>query len=115
MKRHIVIGVDFDHTLVNNPDIELGERYAKPFPGAKEAMLELHNNKGYFMLIHSCNRKAWVEEWLDHYNIPYDAVWDGQGKPVCDAYIDDRGVGFRGDWTVTLKETLELVEPNVKE
>lgn len=103
------IGIDFDHTIAKNEDIISGERFAKPYVGAQEALSKL-KELGYSIIIHSCNRKGWIEEWMAHWNIPYDLIWDEKGKPVCEAYLDDRAVPFRGDWAETLKETLELVE-----
>ena len=93
----------FDHTVCNNLDIIEGERYAKPFPHAKEALTEM-KDKGWTIVIHSCNRVAWVKEWLEHWEIPYDSIWDKQGKPVAEAYVDDRAIQFKGNWHETRKE-----------
>lgn len=101
-----LIAIDFDHTINNNLDIAEGERYSKPFPEAKESIQKLME-AGHKIMIFSCNRTAWIKEWLNHYEIPFDYIWEGM-KPVCDAYIDDRGVGFRGDWTKTLEDVDNL-------
>lgn len=106
--RFNVIAVDFDHTINNNTDISEGERYSKPFPGAKESLKAL-KERGHKIMIFSCNRSQWIEEWMTHWEIPYDYIWSGD-KPVCDAYIDDLAVAFRGNWNEALKETLKLVE-----
>lgn len=103
------IGIDFDHTIAKNEDIEPGDRYHKPFPGARDAILNMKES-GYKIMIHSCNRKAWIEEWMKHWDIPYDLVWDGLGKPVCSAYVDDLAVPFKGDWGNTLADIRSLIE-----
>jgi beta-phosphoglucomutase-like phosphatase (HAD superfamily) len=93
--------VDFDHTLV-----ELDT----PLPGAKEAMQSL-KDKGYGIIIHSCNNKGWIEKVLRANDIPFDYIWDAsvdKGKPVADAYIDDRAVGFAGDWKATVEEVVNI-------
>lgn len=94
----MLIGVDFDHTLVHG-DV--------PIPGAREAMQALRD-AGYKILIHSCNRKEWIERVLNNNDIPYDYVYD-LGKPNCHVFIDDRAVNFSGDWDRTLADTLELL------
>lgn len=84
----MVIGVDFDHTLVERDT---------PLPGAKEAMHAL-KDAGHTILIHSCNNPEWIRLVLSNNDIPYDGVWEGHGKPVCDWYVDDRAAHFNGDW-----------------
>lgn len=96
------IAIDLDHTLSKNEDIAPGERYCNPYPGAKEALLALQM-EGYKIMIHSCNRVKWAEEWLNHWHIPYDEVWEGVGKPVASLYVDDRGYHFQGDWKMDVK------------
>jgi ribonucleotide monophosphatase NagD (HAD superfamily) len=90
------VAIDFDHTIVD---------YDKPLPGAKEALQELRD-KGYKLMIHSCNNESWIRRILDSNEIPYDSIWnsDDRGKPVCAAYIDDRAVAFTGDWRAAVAE-----------
>jgi len=95
------IAVDFDHTLV-----ELDT----PLPGAKQAMERL-KDLGYAIMIHSCNNKGWIEKVLRANDIPYDYIWnpaEDTGKPACDAYVDDRGVGFTGDWNKVIDEIVNM-------
>jgi hypothetical protein len=78
----------------------------KPLPGAKEAMQRL-KDMGYVIYIHSCNGRDWIAKVLNTHEIPYDYIWDNDsdlGKPICDWYIDDRAIGFRGDWNAVLEE-----------
>ncbi len=102
-----LLAIDFDHTINNNQDIEEGARFSKPFKGAKES-IESFRSKGYKIMIHSCNRKQWILEWMNHWEIPFDYIWDGD-KPVADCYIDDCAVGFRGDWESTTREVEDLL------
>ena len=84
------IGIDFDHTIVNGDT---------PLPGARDALIRL-KDLGYHIIIHSCNDAMWIATVLRAHDIPYDLVWDSElnrGKPICAAYVDDRGVGFDGD------------------
>ena len=102
-----LIAIDFDNTINNNLDIEKGERYSKPFPNAKD-YLHLLKQDGHKIMIFSCNRTKWIEEWMNHWELPFDFIWDA-AKPIADVYVDDRGVGFRGDWTATYNEIKTLV------
>lgn len=91
------ICVDFDHTLVHHD---------KPIPGAKEAMQTLRD-RGYVIIIYSCNNRDWIERVLRNNEIPYDYIYDSArdiGKPIATWYVDDRAVGFRGDWNTVLEE-----------
>lgn len=95
------IAVDFDHTLV---EIDT------PIPGAKQAMEQLQA-LGYSIMIHSCNNREWIQKVLRANDIPYDYIWDpseDKGKPVCIAYIDDRGIGFTGDWSKVISDILNM-------
>ena len=91
------VAVDFDYTLVKRDTL---------IPGAKEAMQKLRD-MGYNIIIHSCNNRDWIARVLNTNNIPYDYIWDSsldRGKPIADWYIDDRAIGFRGDWDAVVKE-----------
>ena len=101
------IAVDFDHTIVNGD---------KLLPGAKEA-LQLLRERGYFIMIYSCNRKRWIEKVLNQHEIPYDYIYDSDndiGKPACDWYVDDRAIGFRGDWKAVTDEIQADYEREMK-
>lgn len=37
-----------------------------------------------------------ITEWLIKNELPFDEVYEGEGKPVADAYVDDRAVEFNG-------------------
>ncbi len=94
------VAVDFDHTIVD---------FDKPLPGAKEGLQAL-KDAGYGIIVHSCNNEEWIRKILLKHEIPFDHIWDGQGKPACDAYIDDRGVGFTGDWNATVNTVISIEE-----
>lgn len=96
--------IDFDHTLVDH-DL--------PLPGAKEAIARL-KEAGYAIMIHSCNNKEWIEKVMRVNDMHFDHIWDGQGKPAVDAYIDDRGVGFDGNWTKAVEEVLNMEKRRAK-
>jgi len=92
----MVIGIDFDGTLVQGD---------KALAGARDACCAIRE-AGHKILIFSCNRTAWIKRVLETNDIPYDYIWDGD-KPVCDLYVDDRNIEFKGNWEETTKRVLE--------
>jgi hydroxymethylpyrimidine pyrophosphatase-like HAD family hydrolase len=103
---------DFDGTITHFSYPEMGE----PQEGVKEALQEIRN-KGYEIHIFSCrtnhelqkfpiDRSQQVrkmESYLDKHEIPYDVVLN-ENKPLCNLYIGDEAIGFRGDWKKVLEE-----------
>lgn len=90
----MLIAVDLDHTLVNG---------SEPIEGARKA-LGILKEKGYRILIHTCNNPEWAEKVLRNNDIWFDSIWTKQGKPVADIYLDDHGLRFCGNWEQTLKD-----------
>lgn len=84
----MVIGMDFDHTLVNGD---------QALPGARHAINCLRE-QGHRIIIHSCNNPKWIKKVLLNNDTRYDSIWTKTGKPICDLYVDDRGYMFKGDW-----------------
>ena len=110
------IAVDFDGVLHGySKGWSDGTIYDPPVPGAAEAMQKL-KELGHTLYIFTTRtnpifkdkeasnaQKKAVEQWLKDYQIPFDKVWTF-GKPMADIFIDDRAIGFRGNWNQTLDE-----------
>jgi len=119
MTREIpnTIIIDFDGTLCKFAFPDVGE----PQPNVKEALERLHN-AGYKIIIHSVRTAGnWgdnnrshhinaIEDFMLKNNLYYDELLLSCDKPIAAAYIDDRGIGYRGDWLKTVNETLKLLE-----
>lgn len=106
MKLHTwTVAVDFDGVLHNPVDRDTGRRMGKPFPGALQAMRELHQ-MGAKIIVHTVRAntdKKHVEEWLLYFGFPF---WTVEPKLLADVYVDDRALRFEGDWDQTRRELL---------
>lgn len=89
------IAVDFDGTI---RDWDTN----KPLPRAKET-INILREKGWKILIHSCNSSEFIKQWMNDNDIRYDSIWSGTGKPVAAYYLDDRGLKFT-TWDQALKD-----------
>ena len=109
--------IDFDGTITHFSYPEMGD----PQPGVKEALQKI-KDMGYEIHIASCRTNhelkkypidrtmqvRAMEEYLNEHEIPYDVVLNND-KALGVWYIDDRGIGFRGDWSKVVEE----IENNV--
>ena len=115
----MTIAVDFDGVLHRySKGWNKGSIYDPPVKGAKEAMEKLREegHKLYIFTVRSntlfhkkdkLDQAKAMKEWLELHQIPYDKIWT-YGKPMADLFIDDRAIGFRGDWNQTLQEVEEF-------
>lgn len=115
------IAVDFDGVIhLYSKGFQDGTIYDKPVPGVRDAMQQM-KAKGFKLYIFSTrsnkifhkkdsiDQNKAMEAYLNKHNIPFDRIWSF-GKPMADIYIDDRAIGFRGDWQTTLEE-VESFQP----
>ena len=89
----MTLAIDFDQVIHDAKHPKEGRKMGGPMPGAKEAIESLYR-AGHKIVIHSCNRSGLIADWMAFYKIPYTNIWQGVGKPICDKYVDDRGVKF---------------------
>lgn len=100
------IAVDLDGVLAQYSGWQGLEHFGRPLPYAGQFMERL-KNLGHVMVYTtrtnaSCHPDhsgdalvSVVKNWLDKYNIPYDRIYEGEGKPIAAAYVDDRAVTCR--------------------
>ncbi|GAB4413241.1 MAG: hypothetical protein OHK0039_19970 [Bacteroidia bacterium] len=109
----MTIAIDFDGVLHGySRGRQDGSIYDPPVPGASEALkaLKAQGHKIYIFTTRTnkiyrkndpIDHEQAIKDWLAQHDIPYDRIWNF-GKPMADIYIDDRALGFRGDWAATL-------------
>lgn len=112
-----IISIDFDGTIV-----PWGDLFAMKtaFPGIPELAVKLKELGFTIVILTSRMSPSWwaAEGWdqeeareeqlayvisvLNQNGIPFDRIT--AEKIPCMAYIDDKAIGFRGDWAQTTKE-----------
>jgi hypothetical protein len=101
------IAVDLDGTLAEYSGWKSVSDIGKPIESTVKK-LEAEKKKGTRIIIHTARlsdpnntqhgSKMWgmtldyIRKWLFKNNIPYNSVWEGEGKPRADEYWDDRAV-----------------------
>ncbi len=117
-KKRIII--DFDGTICGSEFPDCGP----PEPGVKEALTEL-SAMGFEIVIHSCRTATYWQNVIDEGNrlnhiitiacfmrehdLFYDTILidENMDKPIAEFYIDDRGVGYKGNWKDVVNEIRE--------
>ena len=96
------LAIDLDHTLC----ISMSSDYASatPISGAADAIRELRR-AGWCIVIHTArhfNHWRVTTAWLEQNGFEYDQIVFG--KPPARYYIDDRAIGFSGDWLALTRQ-----------
>ena len=101
MDSRLTICVDLDGVLNLFDEWRSPEYFHPPRPGAREFLAGLHA-AGYRVVVFTVRWHEWVAAWLVENELAefVDEVTDR--KPPAHAYVDDRAVCFRGDFTATL-------------
>jgi len=101
------ICVDFDGVLNNYSGYDK-ENLGTPRPGAEEFLKKLSMN--FYVIIFTVRNYSIVAKWLDHYDLLQYVGDVTRFKRPAVAYIDDRGMCFKGDYEEILEE-LENFKP----
>jgi len=118
MDSNKTICIDFDGVI---SDYKSGWQglgvYGKPIPGVDRATKWLKDH-GWFIIINTCrDEDEQIAEFCKQNNIWFDSInenpnqpKDGSSKPMADVYLDDKAIGFTGDWGMTL-DKIECFKP----
>lgn len=101
MSKQQTVAIDWDHCLFEHTTDSL-------LDGAKEAVQRIRE-AGHRVIIHSCNNEPFIREKCVEHGLEVDEIWIGYGKPLAAVYLDDRAIGFSGNWKQTCDEALEFV------
>ncbi len=96
------ICVDLDGTLAYYTNWKGMEgRLGEPRPGAKEFLVNLCKFAKVIIYTARLAEKhkspetyVLIERWLDKHGMHYDEIYVGSGKPIAEAFVDDRAVAI---------------------
>ena len=112
-----VVVVDFDGTICGFAFPDCGP----PEPHVKEGLQKLRD-AGFEIEIHSVStNRNWgafnrwehydrIQNYMEKHNLPYNKIIMDHDKPFAMVYIDDRAIGYRGDWLEASDEAIKLAE-----
>ena len=121
MSHKPTVCVDLDGTILEFDEWRGEQHFGKPITGARAVLNEL-KHLGWRVIIYTTRgNEILVRNALDRYGVPYDYInrnpdqpaGTNEGKPIADAYVDDRAVAFRGNWRKTLEE-IQSLDPRKK-
>jgi len=96
MKNKKDVCVDLDGVLADYEEGWKGsDHIGYPIPGAVDFVKEL--SSFCKVIIHTSRSSIpgvldSIKNWLDTHGFEYDSIWEGEGKPIASAYVDDRAV-----------------------
>ena len=98
MKHPQTVAVDLDGVLAAYDFWRGKEHIGEPISGAHLFLTQL-KLMGFNVTVHTSRQERhamdYVRAWLKENEMPYDELWEAQGKPLAVAYVDDRGVECR--------------------
>ena len=94
--------VDLDGTLLYYTNWKGMEgRLGEPRPGAKEFLINIRKFAKVIIFTARLAEKHrsdetfnYIKYWLDEHSLPYDEIYEDRGKPIAEAYIDDRAISI---------------------
>jgi hypothetical protein len=110
-KRKLRVCVDLDGVLASYDGWHGHDQIGPPIDGAREFAESIEQFAEIIIFTSRCSTDAsdrdavgrlspgqsriHVIDWLERNKIPFSDVYIGQGKPMADAFVDDRGVSCR--------------------
>ena len=139
MGKQIKIAVDLDDTLAEYDGWRGLNHIGDPQNGAKQFMEQLRE-AGHYLIIYTTRTNASVNRpededalglnntidrqtapiaaWMEQHQIPYDEIYADEGKPLANAFVDDRVVQHQQELgfgiTLTRLEKLLQVKEGVE-
>lgn len=96
------ICVDLDGTLLFYTNWKgMNGRLGKPRPGAREFLQNIRKFARVIIFtarlaeknVHDFDKTfGQIKSYLEHYHLCYDEIYTGLGKPVAEAFVDDKAI-----------------------
>lgn len=112
MSNKKYVCIDLDGTIAHYKEWQGEKFFGDPVEGVQDALEQLRKDGWKIIIYTTRSNGALVEGYLKKHSIPFDHVNYNPdqpknaigGKPYADVYVDDRGIQFNGNWSVTLNE-----------
>ncbi len=109
--------IDLDGTIAHYDDWKGEDHFGDPIEGLQEALKRIRSEGWKIIIFTTRANKEKVLNYLNSHSILHDYINENPdqpqnsvgGKPYADAYVDDRGIQFNGDWQATANELLQFV------
>ncbi len=108
--------VDLDGTIAHYQEWKGETYFGEPVDGVQEALSRLRSAGWKIIIFTTRGNSQLVVDYLNSHSIPFDFINHNpdqppntfQGKPYAEAYVDDRGIQFNGNWQATADEVLHF-------
>ena len=108
--------VDLDGTIAHYQGWQGETHFGEPVEGVQEALGRLKTAGWQIIIFTTRGNSKLVADYLNSHSIPFDCINQNpdqpentfRGKPYAEAYIDDRGIQFNGNWQATVDEVLHF-------
>ena len=105
-KERLTVAVDFDGVINKYKGWNGENDLSVPQSGVKYFLEEL--NKEYSVIIFTVRDTENVKKWLKKYGLDKYVIHVTDMKPKAIAYIDDRAITYKGNYSEVLKELEEF-------
>jgi len=108
--------IDLDGTIAHYKEWQGEEIFGDPVEGVQAGLEKLRENGWKIIIYTTRSNQTLIAGYLNQNSIPFDYINFNPdqpknaigGKPYADAYVDDRGIQFNGNWSETVNEVLHF-------
>lgn len=115
MIRPPTVAIDLDGTIIEQAVwTDGGKGDFVLIPGAVQEIKKLKES-GWKIVIHTARFPDDLDEAgrrLRDLGVQFDLIWGGEGKPLADVYLDDKGITFEGKWEGMAERIINFVPYN---
>jgi len=116
MDKQKYVCIDLDGTIAHYIDWQGETVFGEPVEGVQQALGRLQAEGWKIIIFTTRGNKDLIAGYLKNHKIPYDYINENptqpdnaaDGKPYAEAYIDDRGIQFNGNWPAAVNEALHF-------
>lgn len=110
-----VLAIDFDGVLGQYDGWKGEDVLGDPITGAYDFVENIRTVHGWRVIVFSTRSAESLRRWAEEHGFTFDGYNENpffdrtsSGKPIANAYLDDRGVHFDGNWVAALEHVVAL-------